>query len=144
MIGDEAWQQLVRWHDATLREEFTAQCGEEVDHAGDGFFVAFTDTDSAIATAVAIQRRLANHRRDAGFAPSVRIGIHTCAAVASGREYRGQGVHTAARITAAAAPEEILISTTSLNRDDVPGQQRELVLKGLREPVQVTAVSWRN
>jgi class 3 adenylate cyclase len=143
VIGDEAWQQLVHWHDATLRKEFATQRGQEVDHAGDGFFVAFPDTASAIAAAIAIQRRLADHRRDAGFAPSVRIGIHTCAAIASGREYRGQGVHTAARIAAAAAGEEILISTTSLNHDDVPGPQRELALKGLTQPVQVTAISWR-
>lgn len=143
VIGDEAWQQLVSWHDATLRSEFVAQRGQEVDHAGDGFFVAFPDTDSALAAAIAIQRRLSGHRRDAGFAPSVRIGIHTCAAVASGREYRGQGVHTAARIAAAASGDEILISATSLNRDDVPGQQRELELKGLTQPVRVVAISWR-
>ena len=40
-IGDEAWTDLVRWHDQTLRALFAAHGGEEVDHAGDGFFVAF-------------------------------------------------------------------------------------------------------
>jgi class 3 adenylate cyclase len=53
-------------------------------------------------------------------------------------------VHTAARIAAAAAGGEILISSTSLNHDDGPGQQRELALKGLTQPVQVTAVNWRD
>jgi class 3 adenylate cyclase len=143
VIGDEAWQQLVRWHDATLRAEFVAQRGEEVDHAGDGFFVAFPDTDSAIAAAIAIQQRLAGHRRDAGFAPSVRIGIHTCTAVTSGREYRGKGVHTAARIAAAASGGEILISTTGVDGERMPGQRRQLALKGVTQPVEVVAVSWR-
>jgi class 3 adenylate cyclase len=143
VIGDEAWQQLVRWHDAALRAEFVAQRGEEVDHAGDGFFVAFPDAGSAVAAAVAIQRRLAGHRRDAGFAPVVRIGIHACAAIASGREYRGKGVHTAARIAAAAAGEEILISASSDEGQSMLGEGRQLRLKGLSEPVDVVAVDWR-
>lgn len=144
VIGDEAWQQLVRWHDAALRAEFVAQRGEEVDHAGDGFFVAFPDAGAAVAAAVAIQRRLAGHRRDAGFAPVVRIGIHACTAIASGREYRGKGVHTAARIAAAAAGEEILISASSAKGQSMLGEGRQLRLKGLSEPVDVVAVDWRD
>ena len=42
-IGDEAWTDLVRWHDQTLRGLVSRHAGEEVDHAGDGFFIAFPD-----------------------------------------------------------------------------------------------------
>jgi class 3 adenylate cyclase len=42
-IGNEAWQDLIRWHDRTLRALFAEHGGEEVDHTGDGFFVAFPD-----------------------------------------------------------------------------------------------------
>ena len=47
-IGDEAWLDVVRWHDETLRSLFAVHGGEEVDHAGDGFFVAFDDPAAAL------------------------------------------------------------------------------------------------
>ena len=74
VIGDDAWDDLRRWHDQTLRASFVDHGGEEIDHAGDGFFVAFPDVTTALASAVEIQRRLAEHRRAHGFAPQVRMG----------------------------------------------------------------------
>ena len=41
LIGDEAWGELLRWHDRELRSAFANHRGEEVNHTGDGFFVAF-------------------------------------------------------------------------------------------------------
>src|SRR5207342_2253348 len=79
-IGDEAWNDLRRWHDETLRDSVAANRGEEVDHTGDGFFVSFWDVASAVSCAREIQRRLAEHRRDHGFAPQVRIGLHAAEA----------------------------------------------------------------
>ena len=56
-IGDEAWADLRRWHDRTLRELFVEHQGQEIDHAGDGFFVAFETSNAAAECAIAIQRR---------------------------------------------------------------------------------------
>ncbi|HET6819767.1 MAG TPA: ferredoxin, partial [Candidatus Limnocylindria bacterium] len=70
-LGDEAWEVLLRWHDSTLREVFSAHQGEEVSSTGDGFFVGFASPDLALAAAIAIQRRLADHRAKNGFAPQV-------------------------------------------------------------------------
>lgn len=42
-MGDEAWEDLLRWHDQTLRSVFAANRGEVVNSTGDGFFVAFDD-----------------------------------------------------------------------------------------------------
>lgn len=143
-IGDRAWQQLVQWHDATLRAEFAAHGGEEVDHAGDGFFVAFQDAGAAVAAAVAIQRRLAAHRRDAGFAPSVRMGVHASDAILDDGAYRGRGVHVAARIAGAAEADEILVSCATMsNLAHAIGESRILTLKGVSEPVEVASVWWR-
>jgi tetratricopeptide (TPR) repeat protein len=58
-IGDEAWDQLVRWHHDTLRAAFARHDGREIDAAGDGFFVAFPEAEGAVACAVTIQRTLA-------------------------------------------------------------------------------------
>ena len=57
-IGDDAWADLVRWHDETLRSLFAGHQGEEIDHAGDGFFIAFPTAAAAVECAVAIQRKL--------------------------------------------------------------------------------------
>src|SRR5262249_57450935 len=58
VLGDEAWRDLVRWHDQLLRAQFESHGGEEIDHAGDGFFVAFESVDRALDCAVAIQQQL--------------------------------------------------------------------------------------
>ena len=103
MIGDEAWTDLRRWHDQTLRTSFTEHGGEEIDHAGDGFFVAFADAGSAVACAIQIQRRLGEHRRAHGFAPHVRMGLHASEAAQAAGSYAGLGVHAAARIAGSPA-----------------------------------------
>lgn len=144
-IGDEAWSDLQRWHNETLRAAFATHGGEEVDAAGDGFFVSFPDAGSAIECAVAIQRRLADHRRSHGFAPRVRIGIHAAEATARAGGYGGQGVHAAARIGGLAKGEEILISRGSIpERCRFPwSDPRPVSLKGIAEPVEVSSIDWR-
>jgi tetratricopeptide (TPR) repeat protein len=84
-LGDDAWQELIRWHDQTLRAIFSRYGGTEVRQTGDGFFVAFEDASAAIEAAVAVQRSLAEHRRAHGFAPQVRIGLHEAEASARDR-----------------------------------------------------------
>jgi class 3 adenylate cyclase len=144
-IGDEAWANLVRWHDGILRSLFEAHGGEEVDHAGDGFFVAFGEPASAVACAVAIQRRLAEHRREHGFAPQVRVGVHAADASRHGVAYKGRGVHAAARIAGLADGGEILASaaTSAAVPATTASEPRSVELKGFAEPVDVVAIDWR-
>jgi class 3 adenylate cyclase/tetratricopeptide (TPR) repeat protein len=145
-IGDEAWADLVRWHDGTLRSLFAEHGGEEIDHAGDGFFVAFVDTTAAVECAVAVQRTLAAHRRAHGFAPQVRIGIHASEAVRDGAHYRGKGVHQAARISAVATGGEVLASAATVEGASVRFPtfgERVVELKGVSEPVAVVTVGWQ-
>jgi class 3 adenylate cyclase len=143
-MGDEAWLALLRWHDETLRSLFAAHTGEEVDTTGDGFFVGFDSPDAAIACAIAIQRRLADHRKQHGFAPRVRIGLHASGAARVGRDFRGKGVHEAARIAALAEGGEIVASKATVGS---PSQyrvtaERTVTLRGLSEPVDVVSIDW--
>ena len=145
-IGDDAWLDLLRWHDQTLRALFADHAGEEVDHAGDGFFVNFSRPEQAVECAVAIQRQLAEHRRTHGFAPSVRIGLHATHVSRSGRAYRGKGVHEAARIAALAEGGEIVASVPTVEND--PGhvavsEPRTVTLKGLSRALDVVTIDWR-
>ncbi len=47
-IGDEAWEDLLRWHDSTLRSLFASHAGEVAHHTGDGFFATFATADRAM------------------------------------------------------------------------------------------------
>lgn len=142
-IGDTAWLDLVQWHDRTLRALFDEHGGTEVDHAGDGFFVAFAEPRAAVDCAIAIQQALAEQRRDHGFAPPVRVGLHTADAIQAGRDYRGKGIHTAARIGGVATANEVVASRETAEAArfgfDNP---RTLELKGLSAPVEVVTIDW--
>jgi class 3 adenylate cyclase len=145
-LGDDAWNDLRRWHDHVLRAAFAAHNGEEVDHAGDGFFVAFPDASNALECAVAIQRLLAEHRRTSGFAPRLRIGVHADAATQSGADYQGLGVHAAARIGSLAQGDEVLATESTLaaaGGEWPTGEPREVELKGITGKVGVLSVAWR-
>jgi class 3 adenylate cyclase len=145
-IGDEAWHDVIRWHDDTLRAIVAEHGGEEIRHQGDGLVVSFDDEGRAIDCAIAIQRRLAEHRRTNGFAPQVRIGVHTTDATKRGLDYAGLGVHEAARIGTLAGAGEIVASSETLSarsRELALGESRAVQLKGIPEAVEVRAVLWR-
>jgi class 3 adenylate cyclase len=144
-MGDQAWEHLLRWHDETLRSLIAEHGGEVVTGTGDGFFAAFELPGSAIACAVAVQRTLAEHRRTHGFAPGVRIGVHTAGANRRGNDYSGKGVHVAARVAALAQGGEVLVSEETIREADTPftvSDTREVELKGVSGGVSVATVDW--
>lgn len=144
VVGDEAWGRLLAWHDSTIRALLREHGGHEVHHAGDGFFVAFETADAAIDCAVAIRRTFAEHRREHGFAPSVRIGLHTAEALQTASGFEGAGVHAAARIGALAGPDEILVSRATLEsaeRSVAHAPWRTERLRGFKRAFEVAPLS---
>ena len=144
-LGDDAWQELIRWHDETLRTIFNRYGGTEVRQTGDGFFVAFEDASAAIEAAVAVQRSLAEQRRSHGFAPQVRIGLHEAQASTRAIDFAGRGVHEAARIGSLADGGQILASVNTVQsaatRFSV-STPRTVTLKGVSQPVDVVTIEW--
>jgi class 3 adenylate cyclase len=144
VIGDEAWGHLVRWHNATLASLVAAHGGEVVRTTGDGFFVTFAEASSAIECAVAIQQALDEHRREHGFSPRVRIGLHRARASREGDDWSGVGVHAAARIGALAEGEEILASIEAAEAaggDIARSDARTVSVKGISRPLEVVTVA---
>ena len=138
--GDANWQKLLRRHDELIGRVTADEGGAVVDHTGDGFFLAFPTADRALAAAVAIQREAVG---DLPF--EIRIGVHTAEATSLGENYRGKGVHVAARIGALGCGEEIVAS-----RETVAGltgvrtsESRSEQLKGISEPIDVVSIDWR-
>jgi class 3 adenylate cyclase len=144
-LGDEKWRRLLARHDELIREAISERGGEVVKQTGDGFFASFESAKTAVEAAIAIQRALAGEI----VAPDVRIGAHSAGAFrkdAESSDYGGQGVHVAARIGAAAAAGEILVTAATL--DGVGGsfrlsESRLEALKGVEAPVEVVSVDWR-
>ena len=146
-IGDEAWQHLLRWHNEALEAMITQHGGDVVDRAGDGFFATFESEADAIEAAVGIQRTLIEHRRRAGFAPSVRIGLHAAAADTDGQNWSGLGVHAAARIGALAEGGEIVASRTTAVDAGLGyplSEPRQVIAKGITDPIEVVTIDWRS
>ena len=144
-LGEEKWKKLLARHNQLVRERIVEKGGEVIKQTGDGFFASFDNPKGAIEAAVAIQRAL-----DAEIvAPDVRIGAHTGSAFQTGADstdYGGQGVHTAARIGAAAGPAEILVSRETLDGAGSVfrlSEPRAQALKGFERPLDVVSVDWR-
>ena len=144
-LGDDAWGDVLRWHDETLRSLFAAHKGREVSATGDGFFVGFDAPDAAVGCAVAIQRRLARQRAQHGFAPQIRIGLHASEAAQVGNSFRGKGVHEAARIAALAGGGEIIASRATVGEDSpyAASEPRVVTLRGIAEPIEIVTIDWR-
>jgi class 3 adenylate cyclase len=130
-LGDRAWADLLARHRAAVRRELERFRGREVDTAGDGFLATFDGPARAIRCAVAIRRAM----RALGL--ELRTGVHTGECELLGERVAGIAVHTSARISALAAPNEVLVSATV--RDLVSGSgivfedRGEHELKGVGE-----------
>jgi len=105
-LGDAKWRALLETHRVDVRKAIARHEGVEIDTAGDGFFARFDSPGRALECARAV--RAAGKR----LGIELRAGIHTGECETRGREVTGMAVHLAARIQAAAAPGEILVSGT--------------------------------
>ncbi|HEY8801272.1 MAG TPA: adenylate/guanylate cyclase domain-containing protein [Candidatus Limnocylindrales bacterium] len=144
LLGNDAWERLLRWHDDALQGLVRKGGGEVVKSTGDGFFFAFDTARAGIECARSIQRTLADHRQDSGFALSVRIGLHTAEANRRGDDYSGMGVHVASRVAALAGGGEILATAETLAEagDVAASEPREATVKGVTAPVSISKVTW--
>jgi class 3 adenylate cyclase len=139
-VGDDDWRAAIRWHNETLQLIFDTTGGEVVEDTGDGFFVAFDDPAQAVGAGIAIQRA----RATVPVAPKIRIGIHTDEAIHIGENYRGVGVHTAARIAGIGGAGEIYASAASVAElAFATSEPRAVELKGIDQPVEVVSIDWR-
>ena len=69
--------------------------------------------------------------------------MHVDRAVPTRGKYAGRGVHLAARVAAIAGPGEIVLTTSTATAADASLQQRrEVLLKGLSDPVEVGTLRW--
>ncbi len=123
-LGDRRWLRLLDEHHAVVRRELARFRGSEVKTTGDGFLATFDGP----ARAVRCARSIVEEIRRLGL--EVRTGLHTGECEMVGDDVRGIAVHTAARVAAAAASGEVLVSSTV--KDLVAGAGITFVERGTR------------
>ena len=145
-LGDDGWVRVRERLRDLLRECFEREGGWEVNSAGDGILARFDHPNGAACAAVQILRRLAHQREDTGFAPSVRIGIHSGDAVEVGDDLIGAVVNLASRVTGAGEPDQITITEhvadhldSSFHTDDRGIHS----LRGVSRPRHLLELRWR-
>jgi class 3 adenylate cyclase len=134
-LGDHAWLELLRRHNAVVEETTVTHGGKVVETQGDGSMLAFSSARRAVACAQAIQREIDSTFADDSPPIRVRIGIHTGDALREADRFFGTTVHYAARVASQALGGEVLVSNLVHELVAGPGidflESREVELKGL-------------
>jgi adenylate cyclase len=106
--GDVAWSDIVTKHLDEVKRIASHSGGVVVKTTGDGAMLAFGSARSAVRAAAAL--RDAEDEVGDGEPLHLRIGVHTGEAVKAEADYFGKTVNEAARIMAAAQPDQTLVS----------------------------------
>ena len=134
-LGDRAWLDLLRRHNAVIEEATAAHGGTVVETQGDGSMLAFSSARRAVACARSIQIEIANALADNSPPIRVRIGVHTGDALREADHFFGTTVHYAARVASQAVGGEVLVSNVVRELVASPElvflEGRDVDLKGL-------------
>jgi class 3 adenylate cyclase len=142
-LGDAKAQDLLRTHNAIVRDALRGHGGSEVKHTGDGIMASFPSASRALQCAIAIQKAAAAH---ADTSLRVRIGLNAGEPVAEEQDLFGAAIQLARRVCDRAEGGEILVS--NVVRELAAGQgflfsdQGDTVLRGFEDPVRVYEVLW--
>ncbi len=137
-LGD-VYVQVISDHRRLVRSAVEEHGGYEVDCRGDEFFLAYSDAQAAVDTAIAIQRSHESHAWPGGREVRVRIGVHTGRPSIEEDDYVGIDVHCVARICAAGHGRQVLLSKATVESiDDVAVRDLgEHELRGLQAPERI-------
>jgi class 3 adenylate cyclase len=136
-LGDLRWIEVLREHNAIVRDCIARHGGHEVKTIGDAFMVAFGSARRALLCAIDVQRSFSAYCRDHPEQPvRVRIGLHSGEPVREGNDFYGKSVVLASRIAGQASGGEILVSSLLRELVESAGDIRfddgtDTTLKGL-------------
>ena len=143
-LGDAQAQELVRAHNAIVRDGLKTHGGSEIKHTGDGIMASFPSASGALECAIAIQRAVAEQ---AEASLQVRIGLNVGEPLVEEEDLFGTAVQLARRICDHGEPEQILASNVvrelAAGKGFLFADIGEVVPKGFEEPVRLYEVRWR-
>jgi len=153
-LGDAKAQELVRAHNAIVREALAAHGGSEIKHTGDGIMASFPTASGALECAVAIQRAViasapppVGEGSGEGSNLSVHIGLNAGEPVAEEQDLFGTAVQLARRICDQASGGEIIASNVvrelAAGKGFLFADRGDVVLRGFEDPVRLYELRWR-
>jgi class 3 adenylate cyclase/pimeloyl-ACP methyl ester carboxylesterase len=144
-LGDAKAQELVRAHNAIVREALGAHSGNEIKHTGDGIMASFQTASGALECAAAIQRTVAA-RDDANL--QVHIGVNAGEPVAEDADLFGTSVQLARRICDHAEAGQVLASNVvrelAAGKGFLFADIGDTALRGFEDPVRLYEVRWQD
>ena len=146
-LGDATWHEVLASHRQLVRGCVDEHHGTEVGTQGDGFLVRFDEPDHAVSCAISLHRKMHDARLGGAFVPELRVGIHAGEAVADDNDLVGRVINLAARVTDAAAPNEILVTepvADHLSPGIALADRGLKPLKGFAQPRHLLAVLWQS
>ena len=105
-LGDRRWRELLEDHDRLVRNQLERARSQSIKHTGDGFLATFDGPARAVRCAGAIRDAVPQ------LGIEIRAGLHTGECELIGDEIGGIAVHIGQRVSALAAPNEVLVSST--------------------------------
>jgi class 3 adenylate cyclase len=140
-LGDAVFRERSRRLEEKVRERIRAHAGRPIEGRtlGDGVLATFASASDAIRAAL----DCATAGDEVGLA--LHLGLHAGDVIREDANVYGQAVSIASRVSALAAPNEVLVSATvrDLARASAGVEfevRGERELKGVSEPVRVFAV----
>jgi len=148
-LGDAKAMELLRTHNGIVREKLKQHKGREIKHTGDGFMTSFASVGDSVEFSIATLRAFDSHNQEnPGTALRLRIGMSAGEPVAEDKDLFGATVQLAARLCAAAEPEQIIVPSVvhelCLGKKLPFREQGERSLKGFDRPMKVYEVEWRS
>ena len=148
--GDVAAQNIVRDHFYLLRQQVQTHSGREIKTLGDGLMATFVSPRSAVASAIGMQRALAegNRAKPSEQQLQLRVGLNAGEAIREDGDLFGSTVDAAARICAKAVGGQILASETvrgilGATKDVQFVDRGRFRLKGFPERWRLLEVAWQ-
>jgi adenylate cyclase len=142
--GDAAVLELLREVGTEVEAAIAQHEGRIVKRLGDGVMATFLRAESAVEAALDAQESVRRIEID-GYVPRMRAGVHWGRPRKLGGDYLGVDVNVAARVTAAAKAEQVLVSDALLARiarDDVhTGRTKRLRADGAPSHLRVAQVT---
>ncbi len=143
-LGDAKAQELLREHNAIVRDALKEHGGDEIKHTGDGIMASFSSTVRALACAIAIQRAFTSRAEDVPL--RVRVGLNAGEPVAEDEDLFGTAVQLAARVCAHAEPGQIVAANVvrqlAAGKGFLFSDMGDVTLRGFEDPVRLYAVRW--
>jgi class 3 adenylate cyclase len=147
-LGDAKAMDLLRTHNAIIREKLKSHNGREVKHTGDGFMACFASVSHSVECAIGILESFDSYnKKHPDRSLYLRIGLSAGEPVAAGNDLFGATVQLAARLCAYAQPEQIIV--TSVVQELCLGKKLPFKshgkrkFKGFDRAVTVHEVEWR-